>query len=277
MFLDLTGGEPLLYPRIAEALRYAKGLGFYTSITTNTKLYAEFALELAGQVDFLLFSLDGDREYHDSNRGAGTYDSVMNALETALEIGEKPDLIMTVTGKNAEMIGHVAEVSRANGLILQLNPVFSPGNEKTLGEKELRMMERASRRPGIYLNRAQTELIRSGGNTAGSPRCRAVSSNLVVSTRGEIMLPCYHHAVSFVPASEGLEEAFFSQRRSEYEALQGSFDFCRGCTVNCYFDPSYEFVYDRLCVMSLLSRGKYAMERFLRRPAEDLLNRVRRS
>ena len=187
LFLDLTGGEPLLHDNVAELLRFSRQLGFKTSITTNTKCYEAVSDSIAGEVDFLLFSLDGDREYHDGNRGPGTYDSVMSSIEKARSLGEYPDILMTVTENNLDLIQHVYDIARRAGLILQLNPVFSYFKEMPLPVEALDEMERMGKKPGIYLNRAQTALIRGGGNRREKPRCRGVSSNLVFNVDGDIL------------------------------------------------------------------------------------------
>jgi MoaA/NifB/PqqE/SkfB family radical SAM enzyme len=276
VFVDFTGGEPLLYEPLPELLKTAKELGLKTSVTTNTLLYPRRAEEIAGLVDFLLFSLDGTREFHDANRGIASYDRVLESLEKARSLGEWPDLLMTVTHDNIKMIPHVASVAAAFDLILQINPVFSYFGNEGLSPDDISLINEYAVYSKIYMNRAQMRLIASGGNRSIDPRCRAVSSQVVINPAGEMLLPCYHKAVDSIPVAGSLEKACRSSLRRWYEKRQGSFDFCEGCTINCYFDPSFEYHLDRLMVSSLSGRAKYAWLRYGLRPMKQFFNRLKR-
>ncbi|HPE29372.1 MAG TPA: radical SAM protein [Candidatus Mcinerneyibacteriales bacterium] len=276
IFVDFTGGEPLLYEPLPELLKTAKELGFKTSVTTNTLLYPRRAEEIAGLVDFLLFSLDGTREFHDRNRGIAAYDRVLESLDKARSLGEWPDLLMTVTHDNIKMIPHVASVAATFDLILQINPVFSYFGNEGLSLDDISLVNEYAVYSKIYMNRAQMRLIASGGNRSIDPRCRAVSSQVVINPEGEMLLPCYHKAVDSIPVAGSLEKACGSSLRRWYEKRQGSFDFCEGCTINCSFDPSFEYHLDRLMVSSLSGRAKYAWLRYGLRPLKQFFNRLKR-
>ena len=276
VFVDFTGGEPLLYEPLPELLRTAKELGFKTSITTNTLIYPQRAEEIKGLVDYLLFSLDGTRDYHDRNRGIASYDSVLESLKKARNLGEWPDLLMTVTPENIRMIPHVASVASEYDLILQINPVFSYFGNQGLSPADISLIDEYAVYSKIYMNRAQLKLIASGGNRSINPRCRAVTSQVVINPAGEMLLPCYHKAVDVIPVAGSFEKAYRSSLRYWYEKRQGSFDFCEGCTINCYFDPSFEYHLDRLMVSSLSGRVKYAWLRYGLRPMKQFFNRLKR-
>ncbi len=276
LFVDFTGGEPLLYEPLPELLKTAKELGLRTSVTTNGILYPQRAEEIAGLVDFLLFSLDGTREFHNKNRGVASYDSVLESLKKARSLGEWPDILMTVTRENIKMIPHVASVASEYELILQINPVFSYFGNEGLTADDIRLIDEYAVYSKIYMNRAQLKLIASGGNRSIDPRCRAVSSQIVIDPSGEMLLPCYHKAVDSIPVTGSLEKAYRSSLRRWYEKRQGSFDFCEGCTINCYFDPSFEYHLDKLMVSSLSGRAKYAWLRYGLRPMTQFFRRVKR-
>ena len=40
--------------------------------------------------------------------------------------------------------------------------------------------------------------------------------------------------------------------------MEGRFDFCQGCTVNCYFEPSFAFPTNLYAISSLTSKFKYS-------------------
>ena len=103
--VDFTGGEPLLYEGLPEVLACAKKTGLRTTVTTNCILYPDRAAEIAGLVDILQFSLDAaTAEEHDSVKGVTSFDSVMESIETARSLGERPTFIQTVTEKNLKSV-----------------------------------------------------------------------------------------------------------------------------------------------------------------------------
>lgn len=57
--INFAGGEPTLVPHIRELIRYAKGLGFETSIVTNaSKIDFEWIKSVKDSLDILTVSLD---------------------------------------------------------------------------------------------------------------------------------------------------------------------------------------------------------------------------
>ncbi|HDS02182.1 MAG TPA: radical SAM protein [Firmicutes bacterium] len=276
IFVDFTGGEPLLYEPLPLLLKQAKEAGLRTSVTTNTKLYRQRAEELKGKIDYLLFSLDGTREYHDQNRGISLYDTVIDSIETARRLGEWPDLLMTVTRENIKMIPHVASIANHYKLIFQINPVFSYFGNTGLTEQDVKMMKEYIAYHKTYVNYAQLRLISRGGNSTLQPSCRAVTSQIVIDPQGRMLLPCYHHALDRLDTEGSLKKAFDSTLRRWYEKRQGTFDFCEGCTINCYFDPSFEYMRNQAALLSLSCRAKYAWLRYVERPIEEAFKNRKR-
>lgn len=57
--INFAGGEPTLVPHITELIRYAKNLGFETSIVTNaSKIDSKWIKEIAPHLDILALSID---------------------------------------------------------------------------------------------------------------------------------------------------------------------------------------------------------------------------
>ncbi|MDH5382282.1 MAG: radical SAM protein, partial [Cyclobacteriaceae bacterium] len=125
--IDFTGGEPLLHREIELLLKKAKELGFVTTLTTNGLLYPKKAVKIHKLVDMLHFSLDyADAEKHDSSRGTACFSKVIESIEVALSLGERPDILFTAFNNNIDEIEKVyTEVVVPNNLILILNPSFS--------------------------------------------------------------------------------------------------------------------------------------------------------
>ena len=266
-FVDFTGGEPLLYTDLPDALRLAKDLGYRTSITTNTLLYHRRAHDLAGLVDFLHFSLDAmDRNIHDTNRGKPCYDCVMESLDLAASLGERPDILFTATDETYREIEPLSELARQLHLMLVVNPVFSYcGDQHTLTEETLDYLERFANLPYVYVNKAFHRLIRAGGNDPADPVCSAVKGIIVISPDNHLLLPCFHHQKERIPIENNLEELHRGPVVKRFLKQDGKHGFCRGCTINCYMDPSFQYGFDQYLFLSLAAKAKYARDKYLRR------------
>jgi MoaA/NifB/PqqE/SkfB family radical SAM enzyme len=78
---ELFGGEPFLYPQIAEVIRRIGDAGCVLGIPTNGTLIGRFADVLVGDAPIRLWvSLDGPEEINDRQRGAGVFRSAMAGL-----------------------------------------------------------------------------------------------------------------------------------------------------------------------------------------------------
>ena len=79
--LYLSGGEPLIYPRILELLEFIKKKNFFCLININGILLKEFAQALVKlSVDKLVVSIDGPEEAHNLNRGK-TFNKITEGIK----------------------------------------------------------------------------------------------------------------------------------------------------------------------------------------------------
>jgi MoaA/NifB/PqqE/SkfB family radical SAM enzyme len=269
-FVDFTGGEPLLHPKLPEFLSSAKKLGFITSVTTNCLLFEERAVELVGLVDLLHFSIDADNaETHDKIRGVESYQHVINSIDTALANKLYPDLMFTYTEENINSIEGIWKLAREKRLILILDPVFATsGGSDTVSRDVHRKALDFSKKKGVYLNRAHLLLRDKGGNSVREPLCRAVSAAVVITPDNNLALPCYHHRCTNIKINGNLADALRSRERLEALAKEGQYSFCEGCHINCYFDPTYQLAKGRFWRESTRSKLRYAVTKYLsyRRP-----------
>lgn len=245
-YVDFTGGEPLLRADVGEIYQTAKQLGFITSMTTNTILYARKAHEIQGLVDFLNFSLDGaDSETHDQSRGVEIFDTLVESVKLALELGEYPVLNHTVTAQNYHRIHEIAELGQRLGVRVWLNPAFTAyrnyNNKKNPTPDIVQAIESSARiYPNVGYNKAALQFINAGGNDINSPRCKAVDAVIAISPNDELLLPCYHFAQQGVPIEGRLFELYREAEIVEqYRQSQGRLEVCDGCTVWCYLIPSF--------------------------------------
>jgi organic radical activating enzyme len=364
-FVDFTGGEPLLHVDLPEMLRYAKKLGYHTTITTNCLRYEHKSERLRGLVDFLHFSLDAlQARQHDTLRGRSTFDQVMHSLDVARDLGEKPDLLFTVSSQNINQIAPLADFARALGLMLVVNPVFSYASVTELDVALLKKLESYASRPYVYVNTAFHRLRRAGGNQRRAPRCRVVDSTIVISPESSLILPCFHFWQQALEIGGEMQDNFQMEEKAcqsvasdilnsiaqdgdfsssaltqsmlkksiwlkprgldyiiglfiqyyqylrslkscisgprglshsksvnelrkiqksalwrFYQKNQGRFDFCQGCTLNCYFDPSFLYKADAYFGASLLAKSRYWWDKNIRskfetrafhRPAQEI-------
>lgn len=245
--VDFTGGEPLLHPDLPRILAAARSLGLRTTVTTNALLYPKRAADLRGLVNLLHFSIDGaTAEEHDHLRGVPCFDRVLESLDLAISLGERPELLFTAMRENFRSIETLADLAQYRRVILIVNPLFgATGDASLLNPSELNELIALCRRPFVYLNGGVARLARMGGNDPLRPRCRAISATIVISPENELLLPCFHHAQSSVPIAGDLRRALDSPERQKWLNQQGRADFCRGCTINCYLAPSLVYRLDR--------------------------------
>lgn len=265
-FVDFTGGEPLLYPDLPRALRLAKTLGYRTSVTTNCLLYPRRAKELVGQVDLLHFSLDAaDRGKHDAGRGSPCFDRVMESLDLARSLGERPDILFTATNETYPEMEPLVRLAQRLKTVLIVSPEFGYFGNSTLRTEALGHLEQFDGEPYVYVNRALHRLIRSGGNDPNRPTCRAVEAVIAISPDDHLLLPCFHHQQDRVRISGRLDVVRRSALVSAYAHNDGRHPFCKGCTINCYMDPSFLYRMDAYLLLSLRAKAKYTIDKFVSR------------
>ena len=265
-FIDLTGGEPLLHKEIHLMADYAKQFNLQTSITTNALLYPKFAERLAGKVDLLHFSLDSpDEDEHNQIRKVDCYNSVFESLELAKSLGEFPDILFTVTNNTFRKLPRMHEIAQEKDLVLLVNPVFSYFANPGLTEEAVDYIDDyCDGKINIYLNKGFMKLRRDGGNDINNPSCKAVSRVIVISPYNEIILPCYHFENEKIPINGSIKEIRNSEMYNYYRKMEGRFDFCEGCTVNCYFEPSFAFPTNPYSVASITSKFKYGYNKLIK-------------
>jgi MoaA/NifB/PqqE/SkfB family radical SAM enzyme len=271
-FIDFTGGEPLLHQGLSEILALAKSFGFITSVTTNTLLYPKHARDLAGKIDLLHFSLDSAfADSHNASRGVRCYDKVLESIALARTLGEFPDILFTLTEPNYHELPIVYEqLSRPNNLMLIVNPVFRYGHffeQATEANQTEAMFEAAlqfAKKKLVYMNPAFIALRRDGGNHRESPVCKAVSEVVVISPENELIVPCYHAGNKKIPIQNELFALRESPEMKAEEVMCGKHDFCEGCTVNCYMEPSFATHFSKYFWIALPSKLRYITHKLFR-------------
>ncbi|MBZ5590622.1 MAG: TIGR04053 family radical SAM/SPASM domain-containing protein [Acidobacteriia bacterium] len=109
-----TGGDPLKRPDLFDLIRHSVGLGLRTNVTPSaTPLLTASNIDKFKRcgVTRMAISVDGpDAETHDSFRGVpGTFDRAMFALRHARDIALDTQFQTTVTRRNMNKLGQIAE------------------------------------------------------------------------------------------------------------------------------------------------------------------------
>lgn len=260
--IDFTGGEPLLHQQIDQLCQMTKEMGFITTLTTNCLLYPKLAHRLRGKVDMLHFSLDSsDPEQHNRSRGVDCFDHVMQSIDLAHALGEKPDILFTVFEHNVDQIPEVYQnIALPNNLVLILNPVFQYAQVetgKTLSSSILNKISSWGNKKNIYLNQGFIQLRRDGGNHTQNPVCKAGSTTVVISPENKLVVPCYHLGVKEFPINNDLLNLYGSAQVQEVIALEGKLPACEGCAINCYMQPSFAVEVNKYWWKALPSTLKY--------------------
>lgn len=253
VYIDFTGGEPLLREDLPEILKYAKELGFFSTLTTNCILYKRRAKEIKNLVDRLLFSLDApDASEHERIRGVYSYEPVMESIKEAKSLGQNPIINFTITKFSINFLPEMIDFCESHKILLWINPVF--GRDFQGFEREsIEHIRYYFRNRWVAMNLAALEFMRKGGNDKNFPRCRATQSTLTISPDDNLLLPCFYQQKRKIPINGKLKEIYKSNKAKEIKEYQGRFDFCRGCMIWSYITPSFFYKTDKYFFLNLYS------------------------
>ena len=129
--LDLTGGEPTMYPYIHEIVTYAKKKNVNISMVTNGSYLTvqeckKFILE---GIYSIRVSLDGPNDsVHEYLRGKGSYQKAINGIINLLSCGYKPKIQMVIHKKNYDFLDEMVDMLENLGIErLTIMPFFPIG------------------------------------------------------------------------------------------------------------------------------------------------------
>jgi MoaA/NifB/PqqE/SkfB family radical SAM enzyme len=265
--VDFTGGEPLIYKHLPKVLRAAKEMGLFTSVANTGTLYPYKAKELHGLIDDLKFSLSTtDPAEYKKERGIDGYQKVIESLRIARKMGEVAGIIATATPTSIWHMERVIKVAQEENAIVLLGPVFDYCGNDLLQEDGIRELYRLSKMPNVSVNWAFLQFYLDGGNQITKPRCRAISSTVVVSPDDHLLLPCYHMhdeqlKIQHVNGRSNLDEMWRSHHVQEKRKAEGSWSYCQGCTIWCYFEPSFLWPPDKYFFLNMKSKLRWGEEK----------------
>lgn len=139
--LYITGGEPLLYPRLPEILEAASRTGaLETTLCTNgTLLTARRAEAFARYGIRINVSIDGEPDYHDRLRGqAGAFAKAARGIRLAVAAGSKVTIVSTITQENLHSLAELVDFAVAVGAeTFRVQPLLKLGRGVAIADQRL--------------------------------------------------------------------------------------------------------------------------------------------
>ena len=122
--LQLQGGEPLLRPDIGVLIERVRANGMICDMITNGIL-VEKKFDVVKNLDSICISLDGRKEINDRNRGEGTFESIMRAIELCSSNGIATRINAVLTEQTQpEDLRFLAETAKRTGALLNFSLSF---------------------------------------------------------------------------------------------------------------------------------------------------------
>ncbi|MBK7106260.1 MAG: radical SAM protein [Ignavibacteriae bacterium] len=138
----IRGGEPFLFPKIMDLIKYANSKNLFLSIDTNGTMIEKFAEELVQLGNMhITFSVDGPEKIHDEVRGIeGSYQKIKTNIALFNELEKKynkplsKSICFTISKYSYEGLGEMPKVAREMGISsINIVPYYFFNSE--VGEK----------------------------------------------------------------------------------------------------------------------------------------------
>ena len=238
--IDFTGGEPLLNRELPEILSYARQLRFFVKLSTNGFLYPEMAEEIKGLPNRIYFSLDTvSEEEYKKIRGIVGFEKVMESVKIARKLQQDICLFYTVTDENIHNISNIVKFSKENRLTLYIHPCFSYFENKALSINNIQKIKRYFWHPYVRMSLPQLDFHLTGGNDINNPSCMVGTATIDIGPDDCLTIPCFHRHIKRIKINGKLYSLYNSNEWKDLFKDSGRYEFCKHCTIDCYFGLSY--------------------------------------
>lgn len=275
--IGFSGGEPLLYDGIFDAIRMARLFNLYVSVVTNGVLLSyDIVKDLyESGVNSLQISLDSsDEVYNDSIRGEGNKKSVIQAIENATRVGLSPCLVAVPNRSllsSFETYVNEARQLKVRSIYIRRNVLkyeaSTLGDEKNFNREFLfKIKEMNEKYPDIRINSGDPlfNLLRFEGKASKTipmfSGCSAGITSLAIWPNG-VLTPCTR---LFVPLGnvylEGLKKTWLENdllyrlRDRELTGVckQCVYHYvCGGCRASSFLMSDDMFACDPMCFLAI--------------------------
>jgi MoaA/NifB/PqqE/SkfB family radical SAM enzyme len=170
----IEGGEPTLYPGVADVIDYIGSKGMYSILITNA------TTGLSGlSPDAFWISIDGMREFNDKIRGFGTFDKVVLALTK--NCGKKIATLTTLSRDN------VSDIEPLCGFLSPLVDTIMFNFAYPYGDSRRECLDEMERRETaeviMRLKRIYPKIVNSGSYLKSVGRKKAVHPWLLTTVK----------------------------------------------------------------------------------------------
>lgn len=201
MMVNISGGEPLLNPRIFDIAKTLYKKNIYLMLSTNGYLYEKYRKKIVESgIKYVQVSLDGEKELHEKFRGMpGAYEKAIEALKMAKNDGLRTQMNVTITSSNVNNLEWNYNMAKE----LKVDKVFyrrvvpygkAKINKYVLPDKEIYfnkikyLAELDSDELKVAIDDPVITVLKDKDNT-GYISCGAGINNLGISSEGNIY-PC---------------------------------------------------------------------------------------
>lgn len=124
LFYVAMGGEPLLRKDLPDILRYAKKLGFVTSVVTNGYYLKERHAEILPFTDMIVVSIDSNDELHDTLRGVkGIREKAIEGIKACKGGNTLLSIYSVICTLNLEKIDGLVKLSQDLDIPITFQPM----------------------------------------------------------------------------------------------------------------------------------------------------------
>lgn len=241
VFVDFTGGEPLMRADAAAIFSIAEEAGLRWGFTNNGSLFRRRWADMSHLRPYSVnFSLDSARaEYHDRHRGLKDgFANVVDGIRLGRSEGWPISVIWTPTAETVHEVEDFIELSERLDCNLIVNPLFSyKGYGGSLTRDQLLGLRAYRFKRGVSIDTRYIDwLLKEGGNDIQRRTCRSMNTHVVVAPDSTLYVPCYHYASMRMPTPDGIYAAVTSARWAQLAQMAGRYSFCQGCAIYCYMD-----------------------------------------
>lgn len=273
-YVDFTGGEPTLYPHLAEVIKYAKELGIKTEVTSNciATTSKRKMIEVAATADKFNTSLDTlDNESYYKIRGVNSCENVKQTVSEIATV-RSPKIMTVITENNISQLNKMIEYAEANNALIYLSPMFpyvDKNGNYCISEYIQDIVNQIYRPNTVVLLHFMDFFKNSSPNHI--PPCSANQHTLTIAPNGNVVLPCYHAIKEEIQWNHNLKAAVQSKKFKEYMDKSGKLPVCNGCCVIPYFGISFNYQLNKYFILQSYSEKLYHLKQDVLNPLKDEL------
>lgn len=154
-----TGGEPFVRKDLVELMRYAKSLGFVTTVVTNGWFVDRIESLETEDVDLVMISSEGSESATERWRGQGTHDRLIRSAKALRARNIPVSFEMVLSDDNMGEVEEVLALAKEYEATCNFQPIFDMGT----GKEDSTLAGDPSRLSSLHDNvRALIDLKRRG-------------------------------------------------------------------------------------------------------------------